>query len=212
MYASVADLRAEGVTESAASDARLAMLIDAATRTIDRVTGWFFEPRTLTFRLDGRNTPSLEPPVPPIQITRLTVYGSALSLAPEDLVVVGAPAGPRFTAPRLTRTHCRVFRRGEGNVITEGRWGYTEEDGSVEGRTPLAVRRAAMLLVLRDLALLTDDASFEARQRARLVEEHTRDQSYRLDGALKSPVVLVGDPEIDMLLADYLRPQGLGAA
>lgn len=212
MYASIADLRAEGVTETAATDARLLALIDAATRTIDRVAGWFFEPRTLTLRLDGRNTPSLEPPVPPIRITRLALDGRDLSLASEDLVVVGAPVGTRFTAPRLTRTHRRVFRHGEGNVIAEGQWGFTEEDGTVEGRTPLAIRRAAMLLVLRDLAPLTDDASFEARQRARLVEEHTRDQSYRLDGPLKSPVLLVGDPEIDTLLAEYVRPRGLGAA
>ena len=212
MYAAVADLRAEGVTESAASDARLLALIDQATRTIDRVTGWFFEPRTLTLHMDGRCAPSIEPPVPPIRLTRLTLDGRDLSLAPEALVVVGAPIGPRFTAPRLTRTHRRIFRRGEGNVIAEGRWGFTEEDGTPEGRTPLAIRRAAMLLVIRDLAQLTDDASFEARQRTRLVEEHTRDQSYRLDGAPKSPLLLVGDPEIDTLLADYVRPPGLGAA
>jgi hypothetical protein len=212
VYASVEDLRAEGALETAASDARLIALIDEASRLIDRVTGWFFEPRTLTFRLSGRGAPSIEPPVPPIGLTRVVLDGQELSLDPDELVVIGAPVGPGFDGPRLTRTRGRVFYRGEGNVLAEGRWGFTEHDGTPEGRTPLAIRRAAMLIVLRNLVPLADDAAFEARQRGRLVEERTRDQSYRLDGAAKAPFVLVGDPDIDTLLADYVRPARLGAA
>ena len=48
-----ADLRAEGVTAAEASDARLELLLAEASRLIDRVTGWFFEPRLLTLRLRG---------------------------------------------------------------------------------------------------------------------------------------------------------------
>ena len=58
MYASVADLRAEGVTAAEASDARLELLLDEASRLIDRVTGWFFEPRSLMLHLSGRGAPS----------------------------------------------------------------------------------------------------------------------------------------------------------
>ena len=54
MYASVADLRDEGVSVAQASDARLLALIDEAGRAIDSFTGWFFEPRNLTLRLDGQ--------------------------------------------------------------------------------------------------------------------------------------------------------------
>lgn len=73
-------------------------------------------------------------------------------------------------------------------------------------------RRACMLLVLRGLAPLADEASLEARTRWRVIEERTRDQSYRLDGLKTSTADLTGDPEIDALLALYIRPRPLGAA
>ena len=116
MYASVADLRDEDVSVAQASDDRLLALIDEAGRAIDSFTGWLFEPRALTLRLDGRGTPSIEPPVPPIELAALSVGGSAVSIAPEDLVIVGAPVQPGFDAPRITRTRRRVFPKGTGNV------------------------------------------------------------------------------------------------
>ncbi len=212
MYASVADLRSEGVTATAASDARLVLLLDEATALIDRVTGWFFEPRVATFRLDGHAAPSIEPPVPPIRLDRLALGSSELPLDAEHLVIVGAPVQAGFDAPRLTLRHGRVFPRGHGNVVAEGLWGFTEDDGTPTGRTPLAIRRACMLLVLRGLAPLADDASFEARSRWRLLEERTRDQSYRLDAAKQVSALLTGDPEVDALLLPYVRPSPLGAA
>jgi hypothetical protein len=212
VYASIADLRAEGVTEGAASDARLEQLIDEATGLIDRVTGWFFEPRLATFRLDGRGTPSIELPVPLIRLDRLTVGTSEMSLDPDELVIVGAPVRPGFDAPRITLRH-GMFPRGRGNVVVEGLWGFTEEDGTPEGRTPLVIRRAALMLVLRTLAPLADDSSFEARSRSRIVEERTRDQSIRFEtGTRQTSRELAGDPEVDSLLALYVRPSPLGAA
>lgn len=41
------------------------------------------------------------------------------------------------------------------------------------GRTPPAIRRATMLLVLRSMAPLAADASFEARSRWRIIEERS---------------------------------------
>ncbi|GAB4111278.1 MAG: hypothetical protein OHK0013_47280 [Sandaracinaceae bacterium] len=213
MYASALDLRAEGVTAAAASDARLELLLDEATRLIDRLTGWFFEPRALTLRLSGRGAPSIELPVPPIRLDRLMLGDAEVPLDASALLVVGAPVQPGFDGPRFTLRHGRRFPRGSGNVVAEGLWGFTEDDGTPEGRTPLAIRRAAMLLALRNLAPLADDASFEARSRWRIIEERTRDQSYRLGPVRPSSVTsLTGDPEIDALLAPYVRPPPLGAA
>jgi hypothetical protein len=207
VYASVADLRAEGVTAAEASDARLELLLDEASRLIDRVTGWFFEPRLLTLHLSGRGAPSIELPVPPIRVDRLLLGSVELSLDPSELLIVGAPVQPGFDGPRFTRRHGRVFPRGHGNVVAEGLWGFTEDDGTPTGRTPPAIRRATMLLVLRSMAPLADDASFEARSRWRIIEERTRDQSYRLDPSKASASAsLTGDPEIDALLALYVRP------
>jgi hypothetical protein len=212
VYASVADLRAEGVTAAEASDERLMGLLDEATSLIDRVTGWFFEPRPATLRLDGRGAHSIELPVPPIRVDRLVVGGVEVPLAADDVIIVGAPVQPGFSGPRITLPHCRRFPRGQGNVLVEGLWGFTEPNGTPEGRTPLAIRRACMLLVQRNLAPLADDAAFEARSRWRIVEERTRDQSYRLDSAASSSLELTGDPDVDALLAPYVRPSPIGAA
>jgi hypothetical protein len=197
MYATVADLRAEGVTEAMAPDVRLLALIDEAGRAIDRVTGWFFEPRAATLVLDGRGAPSLEPPVPPIRLDRLEIGRMAVAL-PDEVVVVGAPVGPGFDAPRITLRSERLFPRATGNV-------------EAEGRTPLEIRRACMLFVLRLLHPLAGAASTDARNRWRIIEERTRDQSYRLDG-VKEVGPFTGDPELDSILARYRRPLGMGAA
>jgi hypothetical protein len=211
VYASVEDLRAEGVSPSEASDARLLGLLVEASALLDQVTGWFFEPRPQTFRLDGRGTPTLELPVPPLHLAEVRVHGTPISLAPDDLVVVGAPIGSGFDAPRMTRCWA-VFPRGAGNVEASGVWGYTEPDGTPLGRTPRAIRRATLLLVLRQLPKLTDGDSAATRTAWRLIEERTRDQSYRLSPRKPSDVVLTGDPEVDEAVARYRRPPGLGAA
>ncbi|CAM4284580.1 hypothetical protein [Corallococcus exiguus] len=211
MYATVADLRAEGVTAAMAGDTRLAVLLEEAMRTIDKVTGWHFEPRSATLHLDGRGTPSLWLPVPPIRLYRLALYGEDVSFSREHLVVVGAPVGPGFDGPRLTFRHGRVFPRGEGNITVGARWGYTEADGTPEGRTPLAIRRACMLLVLRSLSPLADEDSLEERTRWRVVEERTREQSYRLDSIRPAVRPLTGEPEVDTFLAPYVKPSLPGA-
>jgi len=211
VYASVADLRAEGVTPAMASDARLTALLADASAFVDAATGWFFEPRTLTLRLDGRGASSIEPPFPPIRIDALVIDGSPLSLDPDDLLVVGAPVAPGFEAPRLTLRHWRRFPKDIGNVAVAGVWGYTEPDGTPFGRTPAAIRTATMQLVVRAMPYLADSAAWsDARQRWRLAEERTRDQAYRLHPP-DLTTHLTGDPEIDVVLLRYRRPAGLGA-
>jgi hypothetical protein len=141
MYAAVADMRAEGVTVAAASDDRLESLLSEATALIDRVTGWFFEPRLGIYRLDGRASVSIELLVPPLRIDHLVVSGAQTSLAFDDFVISRAPIQPGLDSPRITFTHCRRFPRDWGNVV-DGLWGFTEPDGTPEGRTSLAIRRA----------------------------------------------------------------------
>jgi hypothetical protein len=210
-YCTVADLRAEGVTDAQASDERLRLLIEEASATIDRLTGWFFEPRALVLRLDGRGAASIEPTFPPISLSRITVGFETLSLSPEDLVVVGAPVEPGFVAPRITRVR-GIFARGYGNVVAIGTWGYTEPDGTPHGRTPLAIRRACILLVMR---LSSPAASFDpvedVRARARIRSLRTRDQAVVFADPPRAGEV-THDSELDELLRLYRRPFGIGAA
>ena len=217
MYATVAEMRAEGVGDDVASDARLELALDEATKTIDRVTGWFFEPRQETVRLSGRGAATIELPFPPIKLAHIRVGGGFwmpaydLPLTPELVWVVGAPVRADFDAPRITLRFGYAFPFGEGNIEVTGIFGYTEPDGTPQGRTPLAIKRAAMILALRSLPRVADvEAREDNRRRPRLVEERTRDQSYRL----APPVAvagLTGEPEVDDILARYRRPLGLGA-
>ena len=211
-YATIDDLRAEGVTATQATDSRLTGLIEEASRTIDRITGWFFSPQEMTLTLDGRGTPTIEPPYPPILLTGVTINGRAVSIESSRLLVEGAPVSPGFVAPRLTLRKRACFPKGQGNIEVAGYWGYTvPSESSVMGRTPPDIRRACMLLVLRELPLLGDvDAGFDARNQWRIIEEKTRDQSYKL-ASISETGDLTGDPEVDRILARYRRPMGLGA-
>jgi len=209
MYASAQDLRDEGVTVAEASDARLIALLAEATDTIDRLTGWFFEPRARTLRLDGRGRRSLELPWVPLVIDQVSINGDLVDA--QEVSWWGAPVEPGFTEPRVERRR-GVFTRGSGNVELQGTWGYTEPDGSRFGRTPLAIRRACMLLVMRTLPKLSEhDLVSDARSAWRVIEQRTRDQAFSLSKPMQH-ADLTGDPEVDLILARFSRPMALGAA
>jgi hypothetical protein len=209
VYATVDDMRLEGVTPSDGDDARVLAALEEASRLVDQLCGWFFEPRALSLRIDGRGTPTLWLPFPPIQITRLEAKGAPVSRDPENLVVVGAPALPGNDGPRLTRVH-GIFPRGSGCIFVEGLFGFTEPDGTAVGRVPRAIRRATLLIAIRSLAALAGEDSSEARSRHRVIEERTRDQAIRFAEPVTSH--LTGDEEIDRLLLPYARPRAMGAA
>jgi len=210
VYATVPDLRAEGFTAEEVADDRASRALEEASALIDVLTGQFFEPRAHTFIVEGRGAPSLWLRVPILRIDELIVAGAGWPLELRDLVVVSAPVMPGTDGPRITRVN-GVFPKGLP-VAVEGLWGYTEPDGTRMGRTPLAIRRACLLLATRFIPRLADDGSLEARLRSRIVEERTRDQSYRVGDPPGSIPVLTGDAEIDALLAPYVRRPQVGAA
>lgn len=209
MYATLSELRAEGVTRDEALDARAVAALQEATEMIDRACGWFFEPRELALTLNGGGGPVLELPVPPIRLSRIRV--GCEYHAPSNFVMVGAPiTAPRFTVPKLVARE-GVFPRGVHNVWLQGIWGYTVPCAEQsEGDTPRPIRRATLALARRLLPKLTDDDAVFERNHWRLVEERTRDQSYRMEPM--KPGELTGDPEVDALLAPYRRPMALGCA
>ncbi|MCP4599307.1 MAG: hypothetical protein GY847_02015 [Proteobacteria bacterium] len=128
-----------------------------------------------------------------------------------SMVTGGAPVQPGFVAPRFTLVDGRVFPNRRDIIEVRGLWGYTEDDGTAYGRTPLEIRRACMLLVIRQFPPLGDtNAVADARSQWRIIEEKTRDQSYKLDKPA-GPAPITGDPEIDSVLIRYRRPPGLAA-
>lgn len=236
-YTSVAAMREEGVTETQASDNRLMTLIARASRSLEMFTGRWFEPRSHTFLMDGRGGPILQLEIPIIRVTavrlldyddpsgelgddldldQLRVYNRHISqqlLAPDDR------ENPRIewitVAGRRFGIVGGYFPTGSQNVLVSGVFGYTEPDGSQYGRTPSDIELATQMLVVRNLAKLADvSARQETALAPRITEMRTRDQSISYSAAGGGSARLgafTGDPEIDVIIARYMRPPTMAA-
>lgn len=227
-YTTVAEMRAEGVSTTMASDSFLLQRIALASRLVDAATGRFFAPRAADWRLDGRRCAGgrLELPAPILAISHLgdeadawdpdeyVVYNRHLTglLDPDDRdyphVVLHGWDG-RYV-------HGLGFSHGSQNIRVSGVFGYTDPDGTPFGTTPLLIKHVTKLLVLRNLAKLGNVSSrFDALVRARLTSERTRDQSYTISALgtanVPSGLGFTGDPEIDNILAMFRRPFGMAA-
>jgi hypothetical protein len=210
-YCMLQDLRDEGFGPEAVSDVRLARIIALASRTIERITGRFFEPRRQRIELDGLGSSELLLDEPIIAIERIDIGGGG--------PVSGATVYNRHITQGLMlpddRQNPRIrlgFPCGARNVRVTGLFGYTEPDGSPTGTTPLLIREACKRLVVREIPPLADTGRREdVRQRYRILQERTREQSYTLD-RLAHPGALTGDPAIDDILVQFMRPADLGAA
>jgi hypothetical protein len=238
-YCALADMRLEGVTKESASDERILLAIQRASRYIERITGRFFEPRYLALKLDGHGNSALLLNMPLIAIESLQM--SLTYLHPETYSIESTlyraynrhlsglfqpddRNNPRIELYHPGEVEVRrrpfefsqlVFPRGQRNVGLIGVFGYTDADGTPFGQTPDLIRRACQLLVMRELPTLAGSACGEARddtiKRHRLTSEKTRDQSYTLEpNHLKG--AFTGDADVDTLLAMFVRPPMLGAA
>lgn len=227
-YCNVSDLRREGVTEQEASDARLLSIINEASAMIDKYTGFTFRPSEREYFLDGYGTRALQLEEPIVAIDAVFA-GSSTALPTESYRVYNRHITQRMRSPddrynpklELVAGYRRglvwdsTWPSGRQNIVVRGLFGFTEPDGYTScGVTPAAIKHACMLMVLREVPLLTDDgARQDALNRWRLAEERTRDQSYRLSTIKprSGDMIFTGDPEIDGIISLYRKPMGLGA-
>jgi len=208
-YSSISQIRDEGISQTQASDSRLETLIHDASRVIDSVTGWFFYPGEATFLLHGRGTSTLEISYPPIEISSLFINGR--SVAQNSFVFEGSPIQPGFEVPLIALLKGSVFPKGRYNIEISGIFGYREQSSSQYGAVPAQIRNACKMLVVRALPLLGDaDGIADAQYRWRLISEKTRDQSYSM-APFKESFHLTGEPEVDRILSNFMRPAQLGA-
>ena len=240
-YCSVADIRAEGFDSAFASDARIEMLASLATKYIDKMTGRWFTARTFDsnspMMLDGDGSRTLHLDVPIIRLDNMKIESQAFISG--DLIDVDPAAyrvynrhlsgltrpddreNPRisFIQSRLQRVLAdgilfqpRTFPRGRQNIFLEGVFGYTDPDGSPFGNTPDLIKRAACLLVIRDLRLDSDVVEkFNDKVRFRINMDKEGSTTVRLqDIWLKG--AFTGDPEIDGIIMAYKRPIDIGIA
>lgn len=209
-YTTLERMRAEGLPVARASDDRVNELIEEMSREIDFICGWWFYARQMTFTLDGRGKISLWLPAPPIRVDELLLEGTATTA----FVEYGeAPVqGSEKPLPRLERSTISSGRYGgvnlwpigQRNIELTGAFGYTDEDGTDDGRTPFGIRRACEMMVLRWARRLDSDA--DERWRGRLISQRTNRQSMTLSSLPSSATAWDQDPEISRLLARYRRP------
>lgn len=239
-YTTIADMREEGVTTTQASDQRLTRLISLASRQFERWTGRFFEPRAMSFLVDGHGGRilQLQNPIIRIDAVRILEADDLTGALSDDLDLAGLRVYNRHISqnlllpddrdnPRLEWLHGEAYRYGAWtgawplgaqNIFVSGVFGYTDPDGSPFGRTPPDVSYAVQLLVIRNLALLADtEAHTDAIMARRITSLRTRDQSITYSSAggsgnsTRSTGAFSGDPLIDEIVANYARPPMLAA-
>jgi hypothetical protein len=237
-YASVSMAREAGVAACDASDARVVAALRRASQFIDSITGRFFEPRYISSFYDGRGSTALlftHPiiAVDEVKVTTRPVRPSDQAIDKEFLRVYNRHLSgmtspddrnnPRVELFSMTEDWIGVrpfsfsrlvFPKAQQNVSVSGVFGYTDPDGSPFGRTPHDIEHVALLLMLRNIPGLLSQERQDAILQGRLKSESTRDQSYELLTAkdLGLAANITGDPEIDQVLARYMRPPTFGSA
>jgi hypothetical protein len=205
-YATVADVRAEGVTVSEASDARVELALDWAARYIDRATRRQFGARYAVQRFDiGATSDTLLLPEPLIAILEASCADQALDLTTIDIYNRHLRGGDRadLNAPQikisddlesddyyLLWSDIVAFERGSQSMKIAGIWGYTEPTrGAIGGETdvdsqvpldygvvPPLINWACRALVLQHLFPMYTADDLSARAR-QITSLRTRDQS-----------------------------------
>lgn len=166
-------------TDGGPSVEQLDEALEYVSRLIDEWTGWWFEPRSRTYLLDGpgdMDTLFFEAPIIAItsvhrvepdgteaylyEDTELVIYNRHLvgQLDPDDrrnarieLNQEGTYPAGTFDSDRRFYQGQLVWPYGQHNIKVVGKFGYTDYDEGVteDGITPRGVARLCRLLVLR---------------------------------------------------------------
>ncbi len=233
-YCTIQDVRDEGFTDPPHTDARIASQITLASNAIDTATGWWFDPRDMTLKLDGDGTRTLRVGVPIITVDSVTMNNGDVEL--DDLIIYNRyiKYGHRIPDdrrnPRIEwnqnlsdRPGYRnipvipaVWTLGQQNVTVVGTFGFTEYDGTPTGKIPEMLSYLCLLITIRNLELLSDpDARLELEGFNSLTKEKTRDQEkgYARPKVPMTTVLanglLTGDPEIDGLIRYFRKPTNM---
>lgn len=202
-YCNIDDLRAEGFSLDDFSDEEIALLIEQSGILIEKITGQFFEPRTMTIRLDGRGGKNLLLPVFLIDGETIRIDGEEISN--EDYILYNRffPDDRRY--PKIFRS--KGWPVGKLNIEVTGTFGYVEEDLT----TPKDIKRAVMKLATSYFPSLSDKAAQEEKALQGLIVSETTDgHSYSLSSSAVANIqagALTGDSEVDAILRSYMKPR-----
>lgn len=221
-YVTVQEVRDEGLTDTVSySDALVNSRISFNSRMIEKFTGRWFEARKMILDLDGYGAWQMQLDFPIVSVDKVTLLDrefpptEVFTFDLEDLVVynrhmtMGLIKPDDREDPKLGNIY---FPKGRQNIRVEGTFGYTD----VNGNTPEEIKRATILMVLRDKEKLASEkrnSSLLSGLAGSVIEEQTDDHSYKLGAPVRtmgSTAYYTGDPEIDQLLLGFRRPMSIG--
>jgi len=205
-----------------ASATRVQALIDEWSDMVDRWTGWWFEKRSLTLKLDGTGTEYLHLPAPVIgtltEIRRVFAVGSTevissdlytvynrdtrgayddrfnpkIAMVGYDNTLLGAAYGPHEWARWV---------KGFQNYEIDGDFGFVDT-GDV---TPPPIKRAVILLVLAHLPAQGTESACDAKGRDDLRSQTVAGRSETYGGPTTGST-MSGIVEVDRILWSHRAP------
>ncbi len=232
-YALISDLRDEGFTTTALTDARAATLIRRASLMIERWTHRFFEPRILAPTITGYSAAALRLDIPIIAVSATSidsvevaadsyrVYNRHIAeglLIPDDRIDPRIVFSGVFAAGLPSWFYSGAWTSLPRGVQLSGVFGYTDPDPLwPAGRTPELIRLATMMLVAKEQTLIADTATRIEDQLAGQVREvRTRDQSISYGGSSASGTYasgeFTGDARLDEIIVMFMAGPAIGSA
>jgi hypothetical protein len=235
-YCSVADIRADGVTEDDGSDFALYQGIVLASPYIERVTRRWFYPAMKAFSLSSQGGPVLGVPAPIVGVSAVTEaydgnFANGSVLDPASYLPFARHLSEGLVLEEDDRSNPRIQRlfywdrpyisappgcwpTGDRIIQVVGAFGYTEPDGATGGRTPDLIRLACIKLAQKFARKGGSSSSSSAAASAAvptggIIREKTTDQEveYAQPGVPKAiSGGISGDADIDQILVSFRAP------
>lgn len=221
-YVTVAEVRAEGLDNVIKyPDSLVNSRIQFNTKMIENYCGRWFEARKMIVDIDGPGAWAMQLDFPIVSVDSVALLDREFPVTEvhefdlDDLVIynrhltVGMIEPDDREDPRIGNVY---FPKGRQNIRINGTFGYTDEYGN----TPIEIKRALILMVLRDVEKLnseTRSSKLLSGIAGPIKKEKTDDHEYELAIANSSPgktAYFTGDTEIDHLLLNFRRPMSLG--
>lgn len=201
LYISVDDMMEEIlVLAERPTEAKLLLKIRFAQAYIEKVTGQFFNERSLVLNLDGSGNYLLKLPFPAIDITKIEFKNADGSYTEYDLLyfeVYNRYVPDDRNYPKV-ESETYVFPSGKNNIRLTGTFGYVESDGS----TPYLIKEALKMIV-RQWMFDTDTNKGNIRK-SKIYFDKGQNNENRISEAIATGT-LTGDPEIDNILRWFTR-------
>jgi hypothetical protein len=235
-YATVQDIRDEGIAITEHDNDRVRKMIRKSEAWLERTTRRHFYPRQLSLRFGGSSHRILPLHVPLVQIDSVETLSSDWPTDPSNTVdmdtvqvynrhlTMGLTSDDDRDDPRLILDTGSYWPPGKQNIQLTGWFGYTELGPNVDpgetssgsqipisrGETPPDIKEVAMRLTIRRLPQVGDpDEEDFWTQRHRVSRWKTRDQEIQLLSPKSAGGIVgqfTGDPLIDSIVAQFSHP------